>query len=326
MIELPDSAGLICGFRLRPSEPVESLTVASSDWLAGDEPVWLHFNLADTRAQRWIAECPALPAAARDRLLSEDRRVGLHRAGSGLAGALGDVHFEFETDPEQVGLLRLYVDENRIITGRLHPLKIVDQLRRELIDGATIPTPMLILIRHVEELAELLDTVATVQADEVDEIEDHLLKSRGHQDGGELGRIRRLLARLRRQVSSQRQALAYLIHRPPRWCAEQDLERLRHATERIEGVAQDLEATQERSRLVQEEISNCLNEATSRNLYVLSIITAIFLPITLVTGIFGMNVGGLPWLNHPGGFHWVMFVMALTALVTLGALHWRKFF
>jgi hypothetical protein len=65
--------------------------------------VWLHFNLADTRAQRWIAECPCLTAAARERLLSDDLHVGLHAAGAGLAGALSDVHFEFETDPEQVG-------------------------------------------------------------------------------------------------------------------------------------------------------------------------------------------------------------------------------
>lgn len=326
MIELPDAGGLICGFRLRATEPAEALNANASEWLSGGDPIWLHFNLADTRAQRWIAECPSLAPAARERLLSDDRHVGLHAVNSGIAGALSDVHFEFETDPEQVGELRVYVDEERIITGRLHPLKIVDQLRRELLAGETVPTPMMILIRHVEELAELLDTVSVAQGDTVDDIEDRLLKHRGTQDGSELGRIRRLIARLRRQVGAQRSALLQLANRPPRWCREEDVERLRRAAERIDGVAQDLEATQERSRLVQEEISNALNEATSRNLYVLSIITAIFLPITLVTGIFGMNVGGLPWLEHPHGFAWVMVAMALTALATLGVLHWKRFF
>jgi zinc transporter len=131
---------------------------------------------------------------------------------------------------------------------------------------------------------------------------------------------------LRRQVGAQRNALLQLANRPPRWCREEDTERLRRVAERIEGVAQDLEATQERSRLVQEEISNALNEATSRNLYVLSILTAIFLPITLITGIFGMNVGGLPWLEHAHGFGLVIALMTLTALATLGVLHWKKFF
>lgn len=326
MIELPDAGGLICGFRLRETEPAETLNTSASEWLGSGGPVWLQFNPADTRAQRWIAECPRLTAAARERLLSDDLHVGLHPAGGGIAGALSDVHFEFETDPEQVGLLRVYIDEERIITGRLHPLKIVDQLRRELLAGATIPTPMLVLIRHVKELAELLDTVSTAQGDVVDDIEDRLLKHRGTQDGSELGRVRRLIARLRRQVGAERNALSQLANRPPLWCREPDAERLRRAAERIEGVAQDLEATQEHSRLVQEEISNTLNEATSRNLYVLSIITAIFLPITLVTGIFGMNVGGLPWLEHPHGFAWVMVAMMLTALATLGVLHWKKFF
>lgn len=91
-------------------------------------------------------------------------------------------------------------------------------------------------------------------------------------------------------------------------------------------VAQDLEATQERARLLQEEISNSLGEATNRNLYVLSIVTAIFMPVTLITGIFGMNVGGLPWLTDGDGFAWVMVVMALTAGITLLTLHWQRFF
>ena len=325
MIELPDSAGLICGFHLNQSSAAQPLD-PRGDWLAATGPLWLHFNLADSRSRRWISECSILPAAARERLLSDDRHVGLHAAENGLAGALGDVHFEFESDPEQIGLLRVYIDKDRVITGRLHPLKTVDHLRREMLAGQVVPTPIMVVVHLVEKFAEVLDSVAVEQSDLVDEIEDGLLKDRGPQESGELGRTRRLVARLRRHVAAQRQALTQIANRPPRWFSEQDTEQFRRAVERVDGVTQDLETTQERARLLQEEMSNCLNEATNRNLYVLSIITAIFLPITLVTGIFGMNVGGLPWLNHHHGFGWVMAVMGMTTLTTLGILHWRKFF
>lgn len=328
MVDLADTAGLICGFRLYPDSPVTLLPHRSSEWKTQqfEGPVWLHFNLADTRAQRWIAECERMPQAARARLLSDDRHIGLRRAGSGLAGLLGDVDYEFESDPEHLGLLHVYVDEHLIVTARVHPLKIADQVRRELLDGAIVPTPVGVLIRFIEELGELLDGVARSQADLVDEMEDHLLKHRGPGRDGELGRVRRLVARLRRHVGAQRQALVQVAHRPPAWCGELDVEQLRRAVERIEVVAQDLEATQERARLVQEEISTALNQATNRNLYVLSIVTAIFMPITLVTGIFGMNIGGLPWLDDAAGFARVMLVMALTAAATLLVLHWRRFF
>jgi CorA-like Mg2+ transporter protein len=66
-----------------------------------------------------------------------------------------------------------------------------------------------------------------------------------------------------------------------------------------------LESIQERARLLQEEIASRAFEATNVNLYIFSLFTAIFLPLNLITGIFEMNVAGLPWLENPGGFLWV---------------------
>ena len=328
MIDLADTAGLICGFRLRPDGPVEQISGGAEDWKSASEsgPVWLHFNLADTRARQWLATCGRIPVAARERLLGDDRHIGLRAMGGGLAGLLGDVGYEFEADPENLGLLHVYVDEHWIVTARTHPLRVADQLRREFLDGAVAPTPMFVLVRFAEELGELFDGIATAQADLIDDIEDAVLKNRGRSEGGELGRVRRLVARLRRHVAAQRQALGLVAHRSPVWARDEEVEKMRRAYEQTDLVAQDLEATQERGRLLQEEISNSLGEATNRNLYVLSIVTAIFMPITLITGIFGMNIGGLPWLTDDGGFLWVMVVMTVTALVTLSVLHWKRFF
>ena len=87
-----------------------------------------------------------------------------------------------------------------------------------------------------------------------------------------------------------------------------------------------LEFVQERARLLQEEITRRTGEATNHNLYIVSLLTAIFLPITLITGIFGMNVGGLPWVEKDGGFLWVLGIMLVTAATSLVLLHWRRFF
>jgi zinc transporter len=57
-----------------------------------------------------------------------------------------------------------------------------------------------------------------------------------------------------------------------------------------------------------------------------SLLTAIFLPITLITGIFGMNVGGLPGVDRDTGFAWVIGLMILTVVTSLVLLHWRRFF
>ena len=75
---------------------------------------------------------------------------------------------------------------------------------------------------------------------------------------------------------------------------------------------------------LQEELAARVAESTGRNLYVLAILTAVFLPMTLITGIFGMNVAGLPGLHDAGSFWWVMVLIGLGGAATLAAIFWRK--
>jgi zinc transporter len=115
-------------------------------------------------------------------------------------------------------------------------------------------------------------------------------------------------------------------HRPLSWWNETDTADLHGAIERLDRIGLDLESVQERARLLQEEITRRTGEATNHNLYIVSLLTALFLPITLITGIFGMNVGGEPWVDQDGGFAWVFAIMILTAVTSLVLLHWRRFF
>jgi zinc transporter len=59
---------------------------------------------------------------------------------------------------------------------------------------------------------------------------------------------------------------------------------------------------------------------------VLSIVTTTLLPITLITGIFGMNVGGLPFVRHQAGFWWVMGIMAAAVALVIRVLRGRSVF
>jgi zinc transporter len=239
---------------------------------------------------------------------------------------LGDLHFEFDGDPDRLGAIHLYVDAEIVVTARLHPLKVVDQLRVELRHGVAVASTLQLVVHFIEDFSDVVANVVAGQSDIVDNEEDHILKDRHLRDGGELGGVRRLLARLRRHIGAQRSALEHLAHRPLPWWSEADSSDLRRAIDRLERIAMDVESVQERARLLQEEITRRTGEATNHNLYVVSLLTAIFLPITLITGIFGMNVGGLPWVEESSGFLWVFGIMALTAITSVVLLHWRRFF
>jgi zinc transporter len=74
-------------------------------------------------------------------------------------------------------------------------------------------------------------------------------------------------------------------------------------------------ALQERIKLLQEEIAGRVAEANNRSLFVLTIVTVLALPINIIAGMLGMNVGGVPLANHPQGFWWVVALIVTFTLV-----------
>jgi zinc transporter len=79
----------------------------------------------------------------------------------------------------------------------------------------------------------------------------------------------------------------------------------------------------ERIKLLQEEIAAKLNEQTNRTLFTLTLVTVLALPINIVAGFFGMNVGGIPLADHPHGF-WVLVVLVASFTVLAGRWAFRK--
>ena len=90
------------------------------------------------------------------------------------------------------------------------------------------------------------------------------------------------------------------------------------------GIAASLQAIEQREAGLEAEVAARLGEETNRNLYILSVVTVIFLPMTLITGIFGMNVDGLPGLQDPSAFWWVMLSMVGVPALFLLAIRWRR--
>lgn len=283
------------------------------------EFVWLHLDVSDMRVQRYLAEEEALPQEARRLLLRADSQVALRQVGQGVAGMLSDLRHDFDDDPSAVGTQRIYFDERRVVTTRRFALQAIDRLRLTVERGGcelrTLPL-VATLLHHLSESFVELIREATV---DLDAVEAAILDDAA-EGAADLGRVRRLLARIRRHLGPQRLALGALAARLPAWASFEDASALRDAVARLDAVGHDLDLAQERARQLQDERAAALAEITNRNLYVLSIFTAIFLPMTLVTGVFGMNVGGLPGVENPSGFFWTMILMGGAGAVTLVVL------
>lgn len=319
--------GLICGYAFRPGEPAREL---QSPWLS-ERPqedggfTWLHFNLSHMGAQRWLQRQARLSAAFHDALKDGLRSTRIERDENALVAVLNDVHFDFRYEPSQIATLWISVDRHLIVSARQSPLRSVDRLRLALKRGETIASTVEVLERLLRAQADVLVDIVRNVTREVDTTEDALLAGRLQPKRAALGAQRRLLVRLQRLLAPEPASLFRLLQHPPRWMAPHDAQQLREASEEFSVALQDMGALQERIKLLQEELGALLQERTGRSLFVLTIVTVLALPINILAGLFGMNVGGVPLADHPAGF-WLVagIVLAFTSCAAWIAFRRRR--
>jgi zinc transporter len=105
--------------------------------------------------------------------------------------------------------------------------------------------------------------------------------------------------------------------------AETDVQELRQSTEEFSMVLSDMASLQERIKLIQEEIAALASEANNHSLFVLTVVTVLALPINIIAGLLGMNVGGIPLAQSAHGFLIVVVIVASFTVIA-GWLAFRR--
>jgi len=318
-----DPDGLVYGYLLATDQPGQAVNTSEARaWL--DEPgegtcLWLHFNLANAASTHWIRE--HLPAAPEflEYLQDETTSTRVEQVDDVLMAVINDVLYDFRFDPESISTLWICVQPNLIITARMRPLRSIDRLRDAVRAGSRFRSPVEVLTHLMRHQADVLIRILRESNRRIDTIEDHLLAHRIRFNREEIGKLRRLLVRLQRLLAPEPAALFRLLNRPPDWVPPEDAADLRQAAEEFSTAVSDLAALTERARLLQEELAAQINEQNNRSLFVLTVVTVLALPFNVIGGLFGMNVGGIPFANHQLGF-WL--ILGILALFT-GIAAWR---
>ena len=314
--------GLIWGYRFPAglaAQPIGTDEVpaflAASDGAAAGEFLWLHFSLSNQGAERYLRRVLTLPEAFFESLGSQVGSTRLEQDDDALIAVIHDVLFESSFDASEVGTTSLCITPRLIVSARLRPLRSVDRLRAAVRAGQAFRSPVELLAHLLRDQANVLSDILRKSTLRVDGIEDRLLANRIASDRTELGTLRRSLVRLQRLMAPEPTALFRLLNRPPAWVDRDDVQDLQQAAEEFSTAIGDSAALVERVKLIQEELAALVNEQTGRSLFVLTVVTVLALPVNLVAGLFGMNVGGVPLSAHGHGF-----AIVVTALVVLTAV------
>jgi zinc transporter len=321
-----DEFGLICGWRFvatRPPQPIESLAAAGDLDAAPSSFVWIHMNLSHAGAEPWLRAHTRLSETFFDAWSGGSRSTRIERDGDALFAVINDVTFDFAFDAGDVATLWVWVSEAMVVTARLHPLRSVDRLRTAIKNGETLQSSVALLDHLLNDQADELQQIARKTAERLDDIEDAVLAGQHDRHSAQLAGLRRVMVRLQRLLAPEPSAMTRTLSRPPRWVAERDVADLLRTNEEFALVLRDIAALQERIKLLQDEAATRVAEENNRSLFILTMVTVLALPINLIAGLMGMNVGGIPLADKPHGFWTMLAFIAVLTVAVAWLVTWR---
>lgn len=295
------------------------------NWVPDDGPLWIHLDRNSEVCRRWLSDEAGLDSIVVDALLAEETRPRTVNMGQGLLIILRGVNLNPGADPEDMIAVRLWVDEHRVISMRARTVMATADINDEIQAGHGPRDTSDFLVRLAARLVDRMAPVVEELDDLTDGLEDALLTGESREIRQGLRDLRRTAIGLRRYLAPQRDAMARLTSEEVPWLGGRQKARLREVTDRVIRYVEDLDEVRERAAVVQDELMNRLSEQMNRNMYLLSVVAAIMLPLGLLTGLLGINVGGMPGAESHWGFPIVCVLLAGIAVVEIilvRRLHW----
>lgn len=292
--------------------PVSDLTQALKD----EVPLWLHFDYTQDAVQQFLSQLDFLQEWEWQALLAEETRPRVTRASHGLLLFLRGVHLNPRQNPEDMVSVRCFVSKNLLITCRKRVLISIEDLRDALLDGTGASS--------ISDLTcALIDRLTYRMQDTLWQVEEQLDKEACQPDYHQITLLRHQVIALKRYIKPQRQAIYDLMDTKVNFLSLAQRRLLGEANNTLSRYIEELEACIERAQVLQQSITNQLNEQLNQRMYIMSVVAALILPLGFLTGLLGVNIGGIPGTENPWAF--TIFILALVVLtVAVGVLFKRR--
>ncbi|MFH0783149.1 MAG: zinc transporter ZntB [Pseudomonadota bacterium] len=292
-------------------------------WTPAEGRLWIHLSYDAPLAARWIEHTCGLDPVVSQSLLSEETRPRSIVVGKGLLMTLRGINHNPGSDHEDMISVRIWAEDMRIISTRKRHLltiaEIADNLaagRGPSTSGEFIEMIAELLTTNIERAVDIIEEQAAVLEEQVIHFRDKgLLRS-------QISAIRRKAILLRRYLAPQREAITRLQSETIPWLGDRVRKHLHETSNSLIRIIEDLDSIHERAIVAQEELVSLLSEQLNRRMYTLSLVTTIFLPLSFLTGLLGINVGGIPGADYPWAF--TIVVLVVLSIVLGQLLYFRK--
>lgn len=306
--------------------PAREVPLEEAAGYAGPGFVWIHLENGD-HAKLLGAAGGDIPDVAASALVATETRPRCDRIEDGaLINLRGPAAAELD-DSDRLVSIRLWARQGRINSVSRRRMVATAEVAAQM-EAGKILDPGDLVAAYARAISKELDPQVAALGDELDDCESGLDDPRGlYRLRTQIAGIRSEAIAFRRFVAPNRDALETLAGLDVDWLAEEDRLHIREAADRFARMTEELEAVRERAALLHEQLTDLRGEQMETRALLISIVAFIFLPLTFITGLLGMNVEGIPYADRPWAFWGVVaFCMAVGAAV-LGWFtfrHWLR--
>ena len=306
---MSDQTPLICAFEISPDGAARAIDDDVAAVSSGY--VWYHYDLSSGDVEGRLSG--RVPETALSALTQAETRPRCDRLGDGIILNLRGVNLNPGADPDDMVSLRLWITAEKIVSARVRKIWAVDQMRQAMDGGVGATTVGAFVAELADGLTARIESVSLELEEEIDRLEEEIVLN-GEIGAQTLVSPRASLIKLRRFIGPQREALGRLASADHKMLSDADRIALRETANCAIRTVEALDAGRDRLSALQDHIEAAQAGALGRNSYVLSVVAAIFLPLGFLTGLLGVNVGGVPLVDNPWGFWIVTLVSALMGI------------
>ena len=294
----------------------------------GREVLWLHLDRTGAGVREWLQSHLEIPEPIAELLTSDATRPRAFRDGETLVATLRGINFNPGADPEDMVSLQLWSDGRRVVTLRRHPQQSPTDLKHE-IDAGRGPVDAGALITSLaEHMVHRVNRVIVDMNGEIDRLESLDFDAVDNKPLlAEIVAIRRSALALQRHMGPQHVALEAISRDAPDWFEKHDRQEIGETIALLRRFIDDIDISKESAVVLMDELrSRALgrSEKTNRRL---TLVATVFLPLSFFVGLFGINVGGMPFAElagHPFGFWIIAGLCVIIAAVILWLFRrWR---
>ncbi|BBG58704.1 MULTISPECIES: zinc transporter ZntB [Providencia] len=256
-------------------------------------PFWFHYDYKNKESFNWIQQSDLFSDQVKSALTGKSSRLRMVRVGDGVLLTLQTLNNTVGQRPEQLVAFRIFMNSRMIVSTRHRKVKSLDSVIEDLHDGVGAQSTGDWLADVTDAITDEISDFTDLLHERLIEMEDDILRGE-IPERGELGLLRKQIIVIRRYMAPQRDMFSRLTAEKFLWLEDADRRRLQEIADRLGRCIEDLDGFIARTAIMSDEITNMMTEMMNRRIYTMSLMAMIFLPTTFLTGLFGVNLGGIP--------------------------------